>query len=506
MVGLPPSFEGRRFPAIPRECSCNEYTALTHRLIGRVRDPSERGMRLFNGLRKRLTKQLLKRFGELNAWSYEDVINGYSGSMKHRYEQAHNAIKNGLLVGKAQARISAFTKAERFDVAQLEWKAPRLIEARRPEYNLEIARFLKPIEKVVYQHAVRGPDGVKTRVFAGGMTAEERASVIRQKLMGFVDGRAISVDFSRFDMHTSVKQLRSVDGLYLSLVSDSDFQRLLSYKHVNKGYTATGIGFTCEGARMSGDMDTLLGNSIVSYCMVASCCNKLLRRYNVLVQGDDAICFMEASDAEKFVQQAPNMFAEMGHKVKFESGIVADAREVKFCQANMIHTDGKFRMVRDPLKCLSNFGSSHKHFHNMKGGLAVMKSAALCELACNPGVPIVQQMCVSWIDKLRYYSSARLAANDEFLYRMKATVGNIHYRDAKASRVTMKARSDFAVAFGIGIQEQLSLERAIAKNIQSIDLDNGFAKSGEPVVCSANMHVELCCGGGLFQGAGVRHT
>lgn len=497
-VGLPPKFEGRLFPAIPRECPCNEMTALTHRLIGKTRDLSERGFRLFDNKRKRLTKALLKRFGVLDAWSYQTVLNGYSGSMKARYEMAYDKIRNGLLVGKMEARISAFTKAERFDVSKLEWKAPRLIEARRPEFNLEIARFLKPIEKVVYQHAIKGPDGVVTRVFAGGMTATERAKAIRKKLGCFKDGVAISVDFSRFDMHTNIRQLRSVDGLYLALLGNSDFQRLLSYKHVNKGYTATGISFTSTGARMSGDMDTLLGNSIVCYCMVASCAEYLLgNKYNLLVQGDDAIVFMESKQAHVFMERASDIFAEMGHKAVFEGGLVSDARRIRFCQASMVQSDGEYRMVRDPLKCVSNFGSSHKHFHNMKGGLAVLKSCALCELACNPGVPIVQQMCVSWLEKLRYVREARLAASDEYLYRVKATTGSPSYSDAKAKRVTAKARSDFAVAFGISVEEQLKLERAIDVTVRNIDIDSGFVRTGEPILCSANMHVEHCHAAGI---------
>lgn len=86
------------------------------------------------------------------------------------------------------------------------------------------------------------------------------------------------------------------------------------------------------------------------------------------------------------------IFKWMGHKLKLEK-IALRLRDVEFCHCRMLRAgEGLFdwRLVRDPVKCLSTFGVSMKHQHEPVGGGAIYRSICLGEAIVNEGVPLLQ--------------------------------------------------------------------------------------------------------------------
>jgi hypothetical protein len=278
------------------------------------------------------------------------------------------------------------------------------------------------------------------------------------------------LDFSRFDMHVSVEQLRATHGLYLRLIRDPEFQRLLDFRVDNFGSTASGIRFRCRGRRMSGDMDTASGNSVIALSMIRVVARLLrLRRWDVLCDGDDCLLFLDQagiSEVQRWIGPICNL---MGHEI--DVGCVArQFNQIEFCQCKPIELDSGWTMVRNPRKAVSWLAASHKHY-GQPGGLRVLKSIAMCELACSSGVPVVQAYCLRLIELLGDVRCARLDVTEDALIRLRAWLGkDANFVMARAGTISDRVRSAFSETFGMDEGQQVALERQFG-SISRSDLD-----------------------------------
>lgn len=444
---------------VPDTCTCNEHSALCSRLLRAVPIPHGRWDRYFRQEMKVLARKCWRNGGPVEAFSFERVVSGYAGRLRGRYERALHELGVCGVLSRRHARISAFVKGEKFPYEEGAWMCPRLIEARTPEYNLGLGRFIKPLEERVYRIVGTRDQHVEpSRLLAKGLTARDRAALIRRKWGQFARPAVLMLDFSRFDMHVSVGQLRASHGFYLKLLNDPEFQRLLEFRLENRGVTSTGIRFKCRGRRMTGDMDTALGNSLIALAMLRAACKRMrLGRWDLLVDGDDCLLFLEQEHVERVREGVVEACLGMGHELKAE-GVARKLAEIKFCQCHVLELSSGWTMVRDPRKVVLNLAASHKHY-GTPGGLRVLKSIAMCELACSSGVPIVQEYCVKLIEALEGVRPSRLDVTEEALVRLRAWLGKgADYTKSRASEVTQAARANFFEAFGIDEAEQLGVE------------------------------------------------
>ena len=96
--------------------------------------------------------------------------------------------------------LNAFVKCEKINrTAKLD-PAPRIIQPRKPRFNVCLGRYIKPIEHAIYR-AIDKVFGSPTVV--KGMNATERGLLLARKWARFSDPVAIGIDAKRFDQHVS---------------------------------------------------------------------------------------------------------------------------------------------------------------------------------------------------------------------------------------------------------------------------------------------------------------
>jgi hypothetical protein len=354
---------------------------------------------------------------------------------------------------------------------------PRPIQFRDSVFCVEVARFLKPIEHHLYE--LSGADGTglpQTRMVGKGLNQVQRAELLEEKMSRFKSPCVISLDMSRFDQHCSKPLLRIEHSVYLHCCSDPYFKWLLSLQLKNTCYTKNGFVYITCGKRMSGDMNTALGNCIIMIIMVIA----MMAHYpgvhwDCFDDGDDCLLIVEATEQQAIVDQCPAIFLSYGHEVKIEK-IAYEMSNVSWCQSSPIeYALGKWKFVRDPIKTMSCDLVGSKWKTSLQARRRLLSSVGLCELILNLGVPVLQEYALAII---RASDGAKPFAMGDFLTssiairairESRSVCSNIYDRKLQQFHVkhmlrlnpqpiTNEARISFAKAFGITEMAQLSIE------------------------------------------------
>lgn len=455
--------DGTWVPSCHATCTCNETAALLKRSLGCTPVPSEGGRR-----------NLLASFGWLRSVarslgvqpaSYREIVLGYRGRMRTRYEEAERSLRVDGPVVSSDARLGAFLKAEKFN-GMSKIAKPRMIFPRSYRYNLELATRLKPFEHALWPK-LRAPRrwGVpRTRVVGKGLGPRARAELVVKKFQGIGAGCVcFEVDASSWEAHQDAWQLKEEHRIYsAAFPGDSDLQSLLAKQLSNRGVTSGGIKFSREGGRASGDLNTGMGNTL----LMLAICDSVLRRFNLsrfdlLVDGDNALIFLVGAEAppviENFHQRALDY---SGHEMVLERPVTV-IEEVRFGQSAPVCVGGVWTMCRDYRKIFSQGTSSHVHLRHRKFALSFLRGVALCELSLAQGLPLVQR----WADLLRQATEGSRSASPDF-YRDYLEIGATLSESVCTRDVDISTRESFSRAFGICPDDQLLVERNLVCNLR----------------------------------------
>lgn len=377
----------------------------------------------------------------------EEVPKHYSGKKHIRYQNALLSLLDQPLC-KRDARVSTFVKAEKINFEAKKDPAPRVIQPRDPRFACTFARHILPMEKVIYG-ALNGLYG--NCCVAKGINAFQTGELIHYKWNQFKDPVAISLDASRFDQHVSVDALTWTHKIYKRFHARegmAEFSRLLDMMYVNKGFASAKDGcikYTKKGGRMSGDMDTALGNCLLMVAMTFSLAKSLGIRHELIDNGDDCTVIMEREHMAPFLRAVPEFYGNLGFDMKVES-ICDELERLEFCQTSPVY-DGKcWRMVRG-LAALRKDTVSLMPHHQFRDWLS---SVSQCGLALTYGLPVYQ----SFYKMLARFGSGRVFEQHSGMAYMAKGLAP----QSGMSPITAEARVSFQAAFGIPVDMQEALE------------------------------------------------
>lgn len=448
-------------PYTHRDCTHNEYVAIRNRVIGDVPQPTQAGLQWLHAEARQLSRQI----PETTQMSYGGFLDHYSGRRRARYEQAVTSLTYKPLDPIRESYISAFVKAEKFDPAAKTNPDPRMIQARNSRFNTEIGLFLKPIE----HHLYRLKDATSGLPLIGkGLNHQARGSVLAKKFRRFKKGVCFSIDASRFDQHVARQVLEVEHSVYLRSNNDSYFRTLLKQQLKNRCFTRNGWGYSVDGGRMSGDMNTALGNCVLMVCMVRAAMKQLnVVNFDIFDDGDDCLVFCEEEDFEVCNNGMIPVFLEFGQELKIEN-VARSLEEVVWCQCRVVEgLDGDMQMCADWRKVLSQScaGVIHWDKDNRKD---MAFSVGQCLLAVYPGMPIIHKYATRLCSTGG--SLHKDIFNTDWLYKLAPTGLGSRLGTLFADTPTQGTRSSFAAAYGIDEIEQLRIEEALDNWMPCVDL------------------------------------
>nr|QDH89449.1 MAG: RNA-dependent RNA polymerase [Riboviria sp.] len=428
--------------------------------MGDVPKPTERGLKALRKMAKRIQRTL----PHIPAQGLYDLALSYTGAKRRKYTEATDKLLRLANLGRRDAGVKMFVKCEKIEFSSSKPNPdPRAIQFRDLVYNCAVGRFLKPLEHYLYNLTGTRLSGLPpTRVIGKGLNQGQRADLLILKMSRFVRPVVLSIDASRFDQHVDIELLKIEHSFYLAMNSDPEFRTLLSYQLVNHGISSRGIRYKTRGKRMSGDMNTALGNCVLMVLMVATFLGG--RKYDLLDDGDDCLVIVEEEDLAWVKANITQSFLDYGMEIKVDA-ISKDVASVEWCQGHILRCPEP-RFVRNPYRVMSRALTSQKFLTSVKGRAALMNTIGLCELVLNRGVPVLQEYCLALI---RASGTKRVvslvgAVDDNAALRVSKELSQLGLKelvDVTPIDICDHARQDFAVAWGVDISTQFHWENEL---------------------------------------------
>lgn len=426
------------------------------------------------------------------------------------YEQALvTYLRNGLT--ERDSYVTSFIKAEKVSTAKGD-PAPRIIQPRGVKFNLIYGAFIRPAEKEIYS-AIDRVYGRPTVVC--GQNAVEQAALLRSAWDTIADPIAISYDLSRMDQHVSEVALRWEHSIYRAMFdNDHDFDTLDWC--LNRTVENYGIAYTCDelgrpakvsyrkvGSRMSGDMNTSLGNKLLMCGMLHSYFTGHLgfvvgTDYAVVDNGDDCVVVMSrrayvlmgqmttgqplriaavdpANWQVAYIVQVVDgvrpsthedistFFRALGFTLK-EEGLVYEFEKIEFCQTQPCFIDGRWLMVRG-LKALSKDCYCLKQANQFEEWLQQVSSAGI---NCYGSVPIYSA----------FYGAMSSVRTDRRNLLEQSGLYYLSQGMQSGDRVTEANRIAFYNTFGVTPREQELIEHHY-RSLRRVESYGGHSQGWE---------------------------
>lgn len=398
-------------------------------------------------------KQFKKYVKYVAPLTKDQFLGAYAGRRKAIYKKALNSLLNFPLTRK-DSRISFFPKTEKNNFTAKSDPVPRGISPRHARYHVSLGPYIKRIEHEVYD--IIGKVFGAPTVFKG-LNAARRGAQLLAHWNHFDDPVAIPLDASRFDQHVSKEALTWEHSVYkLFFPKDKRFEQLLSWQLVNKGYGRAENGkikFTLVGKRMSGDMNTALGNCLLMcakvYCYMMSV---KVRKFRLANDGDDCVLIIESRDFKK-IATLDLWFLKKGFNMKIGKPVKV-LEEIEFCQSHPVRTPQGCLMVRKYPVSVSKDCLSIKPLNSEKLFKRWIKAVGEGGISLTGGIPIVQEF---YACLLRNSGNVKALTNDPTqdtgLSRLAAGMKREY------SPVDSYTRLSFWRAFGVDPARQIALEQ-----------------------------------------------
>jgi hypothetical protein len=443
-------------PFFHHSCIHNEKAAIVNRVLGDTPKTSPDGAAKMRKVALLLGRSLPKTIREpLGHFALQ-----YGGAKRKRYLDAANSILDGYTTRDAGVTMFVKWSEKQFVDSNKLNPDPRAVQFRDPKYCVAIAQFLKPIEPHLYELKIDHPLIARSRLVGKGLNQTQRAMLLYEKMANFKRPVVVGLDCKRFDKHVTKENLEAEHIVYLLSNNDPEFAKLLSWQFINKCRTRSGFRYKTSGKRMSGDMNTALGNCIIMICMILTAFIYYIKvHFDILDDGDDCLVIFESENLELVLQKLPRSFLTFGHILKIER-IAHDMESVLWCQSQPVeYSPGLFKFIRNPLKTIASDLVSSKYLSCNR--LAQIKAIGQCELALNLGVPVLQDYALALLRNS--CGNVIFDFGSPLFLRARREIHNFESRaeTLEPKPINLCARMSFAKAFGISILEQLDLERQI---------------------------------------------
>lgn len=419
------------------QCVHNEVLALQCRVLCLLGPIDLRG----------LWKMMDLLLPSMNLWptSPQETWELMNKASRRKYRRFLNQEPKDLLT--LDTRVRLFTKMERIPLVKRgKPKAPRAIQTRSQEYHWQLAKFTKPLEHRLYAWKVNG-----RRVIAKGLNLHQRAELLRKHMR---PGMAcFALDATDWDGHCHADLLKLEHRYYLKVFQrNQELEYLLSAQLRNKGRTMTGVSYLVEGARMSGDMNTALGNCVLAASLAFYALECIFPHAitadlaSVVCDGDDTLVFAPLDWSERLQEALPRVYANFGHALRID-GYATELENIEFCQHKpLLLSNGSWVMVPNPRKVLQTAF--------MATGANAFCSAYYgtlwdCRARIHDGVPVYAPL----FSRLAKENPARLRG--EFFFGFEHS--NPKFVNVP---ITLEQRAQFARVWDFPIEDQLAWEGA----------------------------------------------
>lgn len=396
--------------------------------------------------------------------TFDEFVNSYQGRKRTVYLNAVESLKSKPLSIR-DSYPAFFLKYEKY---YKENAVNRGISPRHPRYHVSLGRYVKPIEKKIYR-SINRIFGYP--VVCKGLNAEARGALIHDHWMSITDPVAVCLDAKRFDQHVSTEALKWEHSVYkLYYPHDAELAKLLSWQVKNKLFGRAPDGelkLNLDGGRMSGDMNTALGNVLDVCAMIWTYLEQKKIVARVFNDGDDFGVIISLRDLDNFSQGIDSYFTSLGFKMTIEQPVRV-LEQIEFCQSHPVFDGTKYIMVRDPRLAIGKDSLSLKPLDNYKVLHMWLSAVGQGGLSLTGGIPVWQ----NFYRRMVVFSKGAKKLRDPTLET--GLMFLMRGMTRKFSKPSLEARMSYFKAFDTTPDEQIAAE-SYYDNLEFHDKGDGVA-------------------------------
>jgi len=280
--------------------------------------------------------------------------------------------------------VDCFIKDETYD----EYKYSRGIYSRTDTFKVCVGPIIKLIEKQLY--------AVKSRAhqlpyFIKNVPVSERPAMLMQ--MYSVDAIYLATDYTSFEGHFIPKVMEAIEcTLYDYMIQylperewfkSSFISTILGVNNCNFYYFTLKI----QGTRMSGEMNTSLGNGFSNLMIMLFICEeRKIPEPPGFVEGDDGIFRFK----NRFNVPTVQDYADLGFTIKIEQHI--NLATASFC--GIIFDEEDQCNLTNPISALLEFGWTTRRYSRSKSKVLfeLLRAKSYSMLYSYPGCPILRAL------------------------------------------------------------------------------------------------------------------
>jgi len=361
-------------------------------------------------------------------------------------------------VTSADALVKVFTKAEK-KLKKDEEGIPRMIYPRHTRFVVALAKYLKQLEEPIY-HGINEmfmKRGCTGDVVMKNKNHQEIGELIKSKWRRFKDPVFVGFDMSHFDKHVSKPALQFEHSIYKGLIDSDEMNKLLHWQVDNKFFAVSSdnkiIRAKRSGGRMSGDINTSLGNVLIVTLLTLNFCDRNLKGvpYDVINAGDDSGIIIDRCNLGK-LGVLENYFNNFGFLMKIEEH-VSVLEQIVFCQTQPVWNGSNYVMVRQIDTSMMKDSACLLELNNKQKYLSWKHEVATAGKILTQGLPILQQY-YEFMDPGKYHDK-QISYHYVTSGMHQMTKGIVYNGFVKP---TIATRISFYLAFGIEPHYQILLE------------------------------------------------
>lgn len=444
-----------------QKCLCHAFV-LRHRVVqakeGQRQYPVRRAQWVVDAYRRQLGnfyRDVTKVSHDLKPIPLRQIPLRYSGAKRLAAERT---VKRLGEIGGLTGRLGfdPFVKNERADPNSKE--KPRMIV---PQMMIDPETGAKTNAPVLVELTVgapletalermTNPDG--SRLFASGMTPQERAAWIEAKCSP--DRRLFFIDMKAFDgsqgnlaideRYAFIKHLKSRG------IDTTEVNKVLMAQNRIK-FSTKGLKGNIAGNRASGTGRTSSANKVVMMCALRFAFNNN-PDVEYLCDGDDTLIVMPARYSRHRLRNAFRRLALLGLETTLD-GTATASHEATFCRAKIVKKPEGPELVKVPADAFQSASAIIRHFRGNELP-AYLSTLNIGYTNLWAGVPVLCAIGSMFPLGSGVYKPELLDGSGvEYLVK-----GIENTTDSKLPSVTQMARTSFEETFGIPIAHQLRIE------------------------------------------------
>lgn len=362
-------------------------------------------------------------------------------------------------------KVKLFCKDENYT----DFKLPRGIYAREDVAKVFFGPYFNKMESIVYEQ----PEFIKH------VPVKDRGKYV-DEMLNSAGAKFIATDYSKFECHFDRDRMENCEFvLYQKLLGSNprgvialDIMREVLQGN-NRIYCKWFTG-TIAARRMSGEMNTSLGNGFSNLMMMTEVCTRVGNKIeDVLgvVEGDDGLFrFLDG-----MVVPTTESFRSAGCDIKLDTyERISDA---SFC--GLLYDETDKMVITDPYDVLCSIGLLTKEYAGARRSkkLALLRCKALSTLYQYPSCPIISEMSryilrfTKHIDIRNVVEKSRsicLWEREQYYAALKS-----HNYEA-ALEIGIATRLLFSELYGISVEAQLRIENDFKNKIKLEPFSDGL--------------------------------